>query len=107
MKNIFYLTEDGNGRQSFVCDACCGRPGVEGDMDIGYDLYCAKSVFRTLLKPSMSLGVAHLFVKNITGHGYMNHNSYLSIFGIPPHYLLPVKERPKKCINSPKLANIS
>ena len=101
------MTEDGNGRQSFVCDACGGRPGVEGDMDIGYDPYWAKSVFRTLLKPCMSVGVAHLFVKNITGHGYMNHNSYLSIFGTPPHYFRPVKERPKKCINSPKLANIS
>ena len=40
-------------------------------------------------------------------HGYMNHNSYLSIFGTPPHYFRPVKKRPKKCINSAKLANIS
>ena len=58
------MTEDGNGRQSFAGDGCGGRPAVEGGMD--FDMtYIGPRVLmlRTLLKPCMSLGNAHLFVK--------------------------------------------
>jgi len=73
LKNIFYLTEDGNGRQSFVGDGCGGRPGVEGGRD--FDMaYIGPRVLRTLIKPCMSLGNAHLFVKY---HGRWIYEPYL------------------------------